>query len=215
MTPLALPFIIGAIFSLFLRYRRSQGEQRAQIKWLTFAAFLLLAALIAGFLQNFGVSPSIGNQLNALIFGLQATLFTLAIGVAILKYHLYEIDLIIRRTLVYGLLTLLLVILYYSSVVLFQQALRTITGQDSPVAIVISTLIIAALFNPLRSRIQEVIDRRFYRRKYDAHQALEDFAATARDEVELEQLTAQLLSVVQETMQPEGVSLWLVREKRL
>ena len=209
MTPLALPFIIGAIFSLFLRYRRSQGERRAQIKWLTFAACLLLAAVIFGFVQTLGVLPLISDQSSALIFGLQATLFTLAIGIAMLKYRLYEIDLIIRRTLVYGVLTLFLVILYYSSVVLLQQAFRALTGQNSPVAIVISTLVIAALFNPLRSRFQEIIDRRFYRRKYDAQQAMAAFAAAARDEVDLERLEAELVSIVRETMQPEGVSLWL------
>ncbi len=209
MTPLALPFITGAILSLILRYRRSQGDQRAQIKWFTFAACLLLAAVIFGFVQTIGVLPLVSNQLGALIFGLQATLFTLAIGIAMLKYHLYEIDLIIRRTLVYGVLTLFLIILYYSSVVLLQQAFRALTGQDSPVAIVISTLVIAALFNPLRSRVQSAIDRRFYRRKYDARQAMEAFAAAARDEVDLERLEAELVSIVRETMQPEEVSLWL------
>ena len=160
-------------------------------------------------MQTLGVLPFVSNQLGALIFSLQATLFTLAIGIAMLKYHLYEIDLIIRRTLVYGVLTLFLVILYYSSVVLLQQAFRALTGQDSPVAIVISTLVIAALFNPLRIRVQEIIDRRFYRRKYDAQQAMAAFAAAARDEVDLERLEAELLTIVQETMQPERVSLWL------
>jgi hypothetical protein len=213
LTLLSLPLVFGAVFSLYQRFRGSRGDQRAQIKWFFFAACLLLVAIIAGFAQTLGIIPSGNNQLSALIFGLQATLFTISIGIAIQKYHLYEIDLVIRRTLVYGVLTVLLIIFYYVSVVLLQQAFRALTGQDSPVAIVISTLVIAALFNPLRGQIQEFIDRRFYRRKYDAQQALAEFAATARDEVELDQLTGQLLSVVQESLQPEQTELWLVSMK--
>ncbi|GAH34212.1 unnamed protein product, partial [marine sediment metagenome] len=128
---------------------------------------------------------------------------------SILRYRLWDIDILIRRTLVYAVLTALLLILYFGSVVLLQQFFRALTGQDSPIVIVISTLVIAALFSPLRNRVQNIIDRRFYRRKFDAQQALAAFAATARDEVDLDHLQVELVSIVQETMQPEQVSLWL------
>jgi len=191
--------ILLATISLLQRYRRSLGIERQQIKWFLYA-FVLFAI----------TTPT--SQLGfpwLLIATLTFVFIPVTAVIAIFRYRLYDIDIIIRRTLVYGVLTALLLLLYFGSVVLLQQVLRALTGQDSPVVIVISTLAIAALFSPLRRRVQNTIDRRFYRRKYDAQQALAAFAASARDEVDLEHLQVELLSIVQEAMQPEGVSLWL------
>jgi hypothetical protein len=133
----------------------------------------------------------------------------IAIGFAVLKYRLYDIEIIINRTLVYGPLTAALVLVYVGGVVSLQYAFRTLTGGESQLAIVASTLAIAALFNPLRRRIQEITDRRFYRQKYDAARTLEAFSRTLREETDLDALGGDVLAVVQETMQPEHVSLWL------
>jgi hypothetical protein len=133
----------------------------------------------------------------------------LSVGIAILRYRLYDIDLVINRTLVYGALTAILALIYYGSVVVLQQLFRALTGQRSDLAIVVSTLTIAALFNPLRRRIQEAIDRRFYRRKYDAAKTLAAFSVAMRDEVDLKTLAERIVTVVEDTMQPAHVSLWL------
>jgi hypothetical protein len=138
----------------------------------------------------------------------------LATGIAILRYRLYEIDIIIRRTLQYTLVTGLLVMVYFGSIVLLQSVLRSLTGEVSQVAIVISTLGIAALFNPLRLRVQGFIDQRFYRHKYNAEQAMMRFAAVAREDVKMENLSAAMVQVAEETMQPLDVSLWLTNSKR-
>jgi hypothetical protein len=197
------------------RYRRvSAPTQRQQTKWVVFG----LAAMVLGifvfvlFLGMVGPSSgparlyfSLGNGVTVLTI----VLFPLTLTIAILRYRLWDIDLIIRRTLIYGVLTSTLGFVYFGSVVLLQQVFRAVTGQSSELAIIISTLAIAALFAPLRRRVQDAIDRRFYRRKYDATKVLAEFAATCRDETDLDKLTARLVEVVQETMQPERVSLWL------
>src|SRR3712207_703561 len=136
-------------------------------------------------------------------------LIPLSIGVAILRSRLYDVDVVINRTLVYGALTAALVLLYVLGVVVFQSPFRALTGQESQLAVVASTLVIAALFGPLRRRVQTVIYRRFYRGKYDAQKTLQDFGARSRDEVDLDTLRGDLVAVVEETLKPEHVSFWL------
>ncbi len=196
---LAVVVLLGAA-SMFVRFRRSSGVERQQLKWFTYAA-----ALAATIFVVFQDEPTVGAMMSILAM----LALPVATGIAILRFRLWDIDLIIRRTLIYGVLTGALAFVYFGLVVLLQQLLRAVSGQSSELAIIVSTLAIAALFNPLRRRVQDVIDRRFYRRKYNAAHVLADFAATARDEVELEKLTARLVEVVQETMQPSHVSLWL------
>jgi hypothetical protein len=193
---------VGAIASLAMRFRRSRGTERQQLKWFLFAAAPTLTILLEFYLPEFILSLAFAW----LLLGLPA-----AIGIAVLKYRLYNIDVIINRTLVYGLLTAALVAIYLGVVVGMQTLLRTLTGQtEQPqLAVVASTLVIAALFSPLRRRIQGFINRRFYRRKYDAAKTLETFGARLRSETDLNELNGDLLSVVKETMQPAHASLWL------
>jgi hypothetical protein len=148
-----------------------------------------------------------GERVDALL-SIAALALPISLAVGILRYRLFDIDVIIRRSTSYAILTALLAIVYFGSVVVLQRLLSPLTG-ESDAAIVLSTLLIAALFLPLRRRVQEAIDRRFFRKKYDAEQVLARFAATARDETDLDALTAELVHVIQETMQPEHVTVWL------
>jgi hypothetical protein len=198
------------VLSVLVRYRRSGSVEREQLKWFLYASAIFIALYAFVGLLFIGVNnPAWVGVLLSLAF----TLFPISIGIAILRYRLWNIDIIIRRTLVYSVLTALLALIYFGGVILLQQLTRSITGESSDVAIVVSTLAIAALFFPLRRRVQNTIDRRFYRRKYDAAKTLAAFGVTVRDEVELEKLTSELLNVVNETMQPASVSLWLKTEK--
>jgi hypothetical protein len=197
-------------------FRHADAIQRQQTKWVV-GAFLLVLAFLPLALLNVFIAPAAEGSGVALLrsTGVRSALLLagasipLSMGIAILRYRLWDIDLIIRKTLVYGVLSALLALVYFGSVVLLQAVFETLIGSQSPFIIVVSTLLIAALFAPLRRRLQALIDRRFFRRKYDAAQTLAAFATTARDEVELEALAAELLRAVQETMQPERVSLWL------
>jgi hypothetical protein len=193
---------VAAILSLILRFHRSGGDERLQLKWFVYAATVgFLAIGLAG------ETPIVGE----LVWLVAPLSLPVAAGVAILRYRLYDIDLVINRTLVYGSLTASLVAVYFGGVTATQAIFRTLTGQEQQpqLAIVVSTLVIAALFNPLRRRIQGFIDRRFYRRKYDAAKTLAGFSATLRDETDLDALNAELVGVIRETMQPAHISLWL------
>ena len=203
--------LAGSVISLFVRYRKAQRVERQQIKWLLYAGALFTVVYsISAVLADSEVRFSGWWDL---MFVLSILAMPAAMAIAILRYRLFEIDLIIRKTLQYTLLTGLLALVYFGIVVLLQSLVENLTGEQSPLVIVLSTLAIAALFNPLRTRVQNFIDHRFYRKKYDAEQALAQFAATARDEVDMDKLTAALLGVLQETMQAESLSLWIKQEE--
>src|SRR5215203_1620036 len=196
---------LGAVISLFVRFRRARGDERQQIKWFASAAALSLVWIVV-----FGQSTrGLPGAIVALSGLLVLPSIPIATGIAILRYRLYDIDRIINRTLVYGSLTVTLVALYFGGIVVLQRIFVTLTGQQSTLAVVASTLLIAGLFTPLRRRIQGFIDRRFYRRKYDAAKTLEAFSARLREETDLNALSEDLVGVVRETMQPAHVSLWL------
>ena len=207
---LTFPLVIFAALTpfaaLFARYRRAEGEEgRQQIKWVAYAVTLLTGVIIA-----VGIWPPLdGSVAGLVLFFVGFLSIPAAIGIAILRHRLFDIDLVINRTLVYAVLTAALALVYVVGVAFLQFVLRPITGGGSQLAVVASTLAIAALFNPLRRRIQGFIDRRFYRKKYDAKETLLGFGARLRDETDLEALSGDLVGVVQETMEPEHASLWL------
>jgi len=216
---LLLPLcMLASALSLVLRYRRSRGEEREQIKWIAFAASILGLGFASFVIPSFFIVEDPAGGADPLWENLLEDAVTLsfagvpvAVGVAVLKYRLYEIDILINRTLVYGALTTILVLVYFGGVATTQAIFRTLTGQEQQpqLAVVASTLLIAALFTPLRRRIQTFIDRRFYRSKYDARKTLEAFSAKLRDETDLEALNNDLVGVVREPMQPAHTSLWL------
>jgi hypothetical protein len=203
---LTLPLLLLACgAAVIVRFRRSRGDERQQIKWFAYAVGVMAVLFTLGF--SLGLPQVVG--LGPLVFAVPLSGLPVAAGIAILKYRLYEIDIIINRTLVYGTLTVTLVALYFGGVVVLQRIFVALTGERSTLAVVASTLLIAALFNPLRHRIQVFVDRRFYRSKYDAAKTLEAFSVTLRDETNLKALNDELVGVVRETMQPAHVSLWL------
>jgi hypothetical protein len=197
-----VPALIGAVAAVIVRFRRSSGEERQQLKWLTYGGTIAAAVvLVAGtaFDEQAGTGVAIAAALASI---------PLWIGIAILRHRLYDIDVVINRTLVYGALTATLALAYLGSVLLLQLAMRPLT-ESSNLAIAGSTLAVAALFRPARARIQAAVDRRFYRRKYDAVRTLERFGTRLRDQIALDNLSAELRAIVAETMQPAHVSLWL------
>ena len=210
-----LPWVLGlgtlallSVASLFVRYRGAGQVERKQIKWLLYAtgvfAIIYVPALVLGW-------EEVATDLFNLLFSLAINMIPITIAIAILRYRLFDIDVIIRKTLIYAALTTALALVYFGGVILLQSAFEAISGQQSPLAIVISTLLIAALFNPLRRRIQNIIDRRFFRRKYNAENTLLAFTQFARNETDLDALTAELEQLVRETMQPENLLVWLKR----
>lgn len=203
---LALPLLLAVSgAAVIVRFRRSRGDERQQIKWFAYAVAVMVFVFVFWFSLALAglVSP------DALMWTVPLLGLPAAVGIAILKHRLYDIDIIINRTLVYVSLTAALALVYFGGVVSLQGLFRALTGQESQLAVVASTLVIAALFGPLRRRIQALIDRRFYRGKYDAVKTLSAFNARLRDETDLGRLSDDLVSVIRETMRPERASLWL------
>jgi hypothetical protein len=192
---LAVGSLVLSWMSWVVRWQRAQGEERQQLKWFAYGFLLIVVSIV----YPWYLSP------------LALAVFPIALGIALLKYHLYDIDVVINRTLVYGSLTALLVLVYFGGVTATQAVLQAFTDQEElpQLVIVASTLAIAALFSPLRRFIQSFIDRRFYRRKYDAAKTLETYNARLRDETDLNALNDDLVGVIRETMQPAHVALWL------
>ena len=210
-----MPVFLVSLASMIARLRRARGRERQQLKWITYAAALTATSFALSFLASSLAQD--WRVVSDAFFVLGVVGFTgipVASGIAILRHRLYDIDVIVNRTLVYATLTAMLAAVYVAGVVVLQTIFRAITGQESNLAVVASTLAIAALFGPLRRRIQDFIDRRFYRRKYDAAKTLENLSARLRNETDLETLGDDLLRVVRETVQPEHASLWLQERER-
>jgi hypothetical protein len=203
---LLIILILLAFASMVVRFRRSRGDERQQIKWVVLAMGLWASILAFDFARlPFVSSNEVLDLVSTLLSDLAFIALPVAIGLSILKYRLYDIDLLIKRTLVYSILTLLLGLIYFVSVLVLQ---RTFTAESS-IAVVLSTLAIAALFSPLRRQVQIAIDKRFYRQRYNAQQTLVTFSADLQDQIDAEELSESLISVIGETLQPEHVSIWL------
>jgi Na+-transporting NADH:ubiquinone oxidoreductase subunit NqrE len=202
--------LVAAVSTLGLRLLRTRGIEHQQIKW---PAFVAVMAAVGSILYDTAISEAIGLRwlewAGYVVVVAALVSFPISVGIAIVRYRLYDIDRIINRTLVYGALTVVLVAVYFGGIVVMQRTFVALTGQKSTLAVVASTLLIAALFTPLRKRTQRFIDRSFYRSKYDAAKTLEGFSMKLRDETDLEALSEDLVGVVRETMQPAHVSLWL------
>ena len=207
-----LVMMLGAVLSLAWRYRHAAHHERQQVKFLVFGfTALVIQALFVVLVTGSRTVDESSTQLTFSVIRFMAwqALPAIILSVTIARYKLWDIDLVIRRTVSYAILTALLLLVYFGSVIVLQRLFSEVTGQGSTLATILSTLLIAALFGALRRRVQDLIDRRFYRRKYDAAKVLEGFAATARDETDLDRLTAELVRVIQETMEPASVSVWL------
>jgi hypothetical protein len=209
LTPIIFVVLtIACAASVIARFRTARGDERQQLKWFYYSAVLLVVLMAVTVVSDLA-GRRIPDLPSILLFLVPVTGLPVAAGIAILKYRLYDIDLLINRTLVYGALSIVLALLYVGIVVLLQRLLNPVLGEENDLAIVLSTLAIAALFLPLKQRIQTFIDRRFYRGKYNAVRTLSAFSETVRDEVDLQSLADHLVQVVEQTMQPSHVSLWL------
>jgi hypothetical protein len=201
--------LVAAVASLVVRFRRSRGAERQQLKWFASAAAVVVSAQLAGLLVYVTPVPPVIGVLSNLSFGL----LPVSAAIAILRYRLYDIDVLIRRTLIYAAVSAVLLAAYLGGVALFHFVLAPITAGNG-VAVAISTLAVVALFQPLRRRIREAVDRRFYRSRYDAARTLDSFAVRLRDEVDLDAVREDLLGSVEQTMAPAHMSLWLRERAR-
>jgi len=202
---LLLALLVATAASVIVRFRRSRGDERQQLKWMTYSVVVMVVSL--------AFSPLVTGDVGDLLFAATIILVPAATAIAMFKYRLYEIDRVISRTLVYGALTLILGAAYVG-LVLAGQALFSSFAGGGDLAIAVSTLVVAALFLPVRARVQRLVDRRFYRRRYDAQRTLEAFGTRLREQVDLETLQTDLRAAVVETIQPAHTSVWLRSEPR-